>query len=78
MARPKIHADKAAKRAAYLADKDRFDFVTSKVIGDTVRELAATFGATNSDVLNDLVRFALLNRNWKQQGLLWSRENKQP
>lgn len=76
MPRPKIHEDEAARRAAFLADKDRFDFITDKHIGASVRELAAHFGASNADVLNDLIRFALTNRNWKQQGLLWSNTRK--
>lgn len=72
MARPKIYASSAERRAAFLRDKDRFDLVVPKHIGDTVRELSAEFDASANDVLIDLVRFALTNRNWKQSGLLWT------
>lgn len=72
MARPKIHEDAKARKASYLAGRDRFDLTTNKVVGDSIRELAAMYGATNNEVINDLLRYALTNRNWKQSGLLWS------
>jgi hypothetical protein len=72
MARPKVHADSAARRAAHLAERDRFDLVVPKHMGATIRELAEEFGASNNEVLVDLVRFALTNRNWRQGGLLWT------
>lgn len=72
MARPKLYGSAAERRAAFLADKDRFDLVVPKHIGATVRELATEFDASVNDVLVDLVRFALTNRNWKHSGLLWS------
>lgn len=73
MGRPKIHETGADRRAAHLADKDRFDFITTKLMGESIRELAAAYECSNSEVLNDLVRYALTNRNWKTQGLLWHR-----
>lgn len=72
MGRPRLHADDAARRAAYLEGKDRFDLVLPERIGATVRDIAAQYGASNAEVLADLVRFALTNRNWKTEGLLWS------
>lgn len=76
MARPRIHADQASRRAAYLAVHDRFDLVTTRLTGESIRELATLFGCSNAEVLNDLVRYALTNRNWKQQGLLWTKSIK--
>lgn len=72
MGRPKLYGSAAERRRAFLMDKDRFDLVVPKHIGDTVRELAAEFDASTNDVLIDLVRYALTNRNWKHSGLLWS------
>lgn len=76
MARPRKYATDAERRAAHLAKQDRFDLVTSQFIGGTVRELAELFHASNNEVLNDLIRFALTNRDWKRQGLLWSSSKK--
>jgi hypothetical protein len=72
MARPRIHSDAAAKRAAHLTDRARLEVITSAQIAQTVAELAAQYDASKNEVINDLIRFALTNRDWKAQGLLWS------
>jgi hypothetical protein len=71
MGRKKIHADAQARRVAYLADKMRFDLILTTRIGNTVNDLAAQYETSTSQVLNDLIRYALTNRDWKGQGLLW-------
>jgi len=37
-------------------------------MADTVRRYASEFDLTESEVLRELVRFALTNRNWTQEG----------
>lgn len=72
MPRKRMHQTDAARQKAYRADKARYDFVTNTSVGGTIDELAAMYGATKNEVLNDLVKFALTNRDWKRQGLLWT------
>lgn len=59
----------AQRVAAFRAARARFDVTTSKRIGDTVHSLAAQFDTSDNAVINSLIRSALTNRNWRQQGL---------
>lgn len=59
----------AQRVAAFRAARARFDVTTSKRIGDTVHSLAAQFDTSDNAVIKSLLRFALTNRNWRQQGL---------
>lgn len=71
MARPRIHATPAARQAAYRVKH------ASRVIDPeqaaTIDGLAQSLDRASSEVLHSLIRFALTNRNWKQLGLLPTR-----
>ena len=73
MARPKKYATPAEKQAAY---RDRWAIKTirlEKTTGDTIERLSAEFDASESEVVDSLVKFALLNRNWFTLGLFGRR-----
>lgn len=73
--RPAKHADAAARKAAYRAEKARIDFTDKSEIIDKLRETAATLDCSVNELLQSMVRFAECNRNWKQVGLYGSRKN---
>lgn len=54
-------------RAAHV----RLDVSVNPATGDTLDGLACYFGCSRSVVVRSLLRFALTNRDWKSQGLLW-------
>lgn len=78
MGRPRKHENVAAKKAAFREGKDRFDVAVPVHIGATIRELSEKYGASKNEVIEDLIRYALTNRNWVQQGLLWSKHHAPP
>lgn len=39
-----------------------------ETMADTVRRYASEFDLTESQVMRELIRFALTNRNWSQEG----------
>lgn len=49
----------------------RLDVSVSPRTGLTLDELASQYGTTRAVVVRSLLRFALTNRDWKSQGLLW-------
>lgn len=49
----------------------RLDVSISPRTGLTLDELASQYGTTRAVVVRSLLRFALTNRDWKSQGLLW-------
>lgn len=73
MARPKLHSSPAERVAQFRKSKARFDFVTAPEIGETIEALAVQYAIGKNEVVNALVRYALTNRNWKTQGLVWAR-----
>ena len=52
----------------------RLDVSIPPRIGLTLDELASQYGTTRAVVVRSMLRFALTNRDWKSQGLLWSDE----
>jgi len=56
----------AQRQAKYR--QTRLPLVVGARMSGTVRQLAADFDMTPSEVLGHLVRYALCNKNWGQQG----------
>ena len=49
----------------------RLDVPVSLPVSQTIDALASEFGCSKAVVVRSLLRFALTNRDWKKQGLLW-------
>lgn len=67
--RRKVYESAAAKRSAHREKVARLDVETTHGIKRTVESLAHDFDTSKNAVANSLLRFALNNRNWRQQGL---------
>lgn len=50
-------------------DKKRFDVTVPATIAGTIDEVATRYEVTRNDVIVSMLRFALLNRNWKVYGV---------
>lgn len=73
MARPKKYASAAERQAAF---RQRYATVTVRVQAETaqtIAELAKTLDVPQTEVINSLIMFALLNRNWHVLGLFGKR-----
>lgn len=57
--------------AKFRSKHARLDVPVSLPIGQTVDELASHFDCPKAVVVRSLLRFALTNRDWKKQGLIW-------
>jgi len=73
--RPPVHANAAARKAAYRAEKARIDYTDKPAIAATLEEIAAELDCSKNELMQSLVRFALTNRNWKTVGLYGARNN---
>lgn len=69
------HANAAARKAAYRADKKRVDYTDAPHIIEKLKETAEALDCSVNDLLQSMVRFAETNRNWKQVGLYGSRRH---
>ena len=70
-----VHANAAARKAAYRVERARIDYTDAPHIVDKLRETAAHLDCSVNELLQSMVRFAETNRNWKQVGLYGSRRN---
>lgn len=73
MARPPKYASAAERQAAY---RDRYaviDIRVAKETAETLEELAKHLSTSRNEVVNSLINFALLNRNWATLGLFGKR-----
>lgn len=61
----------AARVAVHRSKHVRLDVSVNLPIGKTVAELASLFDTDKSVVVRSLLRFALTNRDWRRQGLIW-------
>lgn len=61
----------AVRVADHRSKHVRLDVSVSPRIGTTLDELASQYGTTRAVVVRSLLRFALTNRDWRSQGLLW-------
>jgi hypothetical protein len=69
LGRPAKHADAAARQKAWRAAHAVKSVSLDGKIAPTVEALAVQFGCTESHVLNNLLRYALANRNWRGLGI---------
>lgn len=70
-----VHANAAARKAAYRAERARIDYTDAPHIVAKLRETADQLDCSVNELLQSMVRFAECNRNWKQVGLYGSRSN---
>lgn len=80
MARPRKYTSAAEKQAAF---RQRYVTVEARLIPETAAtldELALKFDVPRTEVINSLINYALLNRNWHALGLFGKRlpYNKNP
>ncbi|MGY8590922.1 hypothetical protein QRO08_10025 [Paracidovorax citrulli] len=66
--RPRKYASDADRKAAYRAGKARIDYTDKPEIKATISKLAEQFEVGENEVLQELVRFALCNRDWARMG----------
>lgn len=78
MARPRKYEDDAAKMRAYRERYAVKSFRFEKDTAETIARLASELDTSESEVINSLVKFALLNRNWFVLGLFGKRLPRAP
>jgi AT-hook transcription factor len=68
--RPAKYASAAERQAAYRAANTVKTYRIDGKVAGTVAELAQLFECDETHVVNNLLRFALANRNWKTMGVV--------
>lgn len=61
----------ALRVAEHRSKHVRLDVSVNLPIGKSIDDLASLYDCKKAVVVRSLLRFALTNRDWKQQGLLW-------
>lgn len=61
----------AVRVADHRSKHVRLDVSLPPRMGATVDDLASFYGCTKAEVVRSMLRFALTNRDWKTQGLIW-------
>jgi hypothetical protein len=75
--RPAKHADAAARQRAWRAANTVKTLSLDGKVGPTIARLAEQFDCTETHVVNNLLRFALANRNWATMGIGgWAKDDK--
>ena len=69
MARPRKYPTDAARQAAHRDRYAVFEIRIVKETAATITKLAETLDVPRTEVVNSLINFALLNRNWFTLGL---------
>lgn len=69
--RPRLHASDSSRLGEFRSKHGRIDVPVSLGVAQTIDALASDFGCSKAVVVRSLLRFALTNRDWKKQGLLW-------
>lgn len=72
--RGRAAATVALRVADHRSKHVRLDVSVSPRIGSTLDELASQYCTTRAVVVRSMLRFALTNRDWKTQGLIWTGE----
>ena len=67
--RPAKHADAAARQRAWRAANKVKTLRLDGKAAATIAELAVMFDTDETHVANNLIRYALANRNWKGMGI---------
>lgn len=73
MGRPRKYASAAEKQAAY---RNRYTIVEARLVPETAETLdriAEALDVPRTEVVNSMINFALLNRNWFTLGLFGKR-----
>ena len=76
MGRPRIHADAAARQKAYREAGKVLCFRTDPDTAATIARLGERSDAKPAEVLESLVKWALLNRAWMTLGIIRYRNKK--
>ena len=66
-----VTGNSAARVAAHREKFARLDVSVKPGISQTIEDLATMYDCPKVVVVRSLLRFALTNRDWKSQGLLW-------
>ena len=72
--RPKVHGSAAERQAAHRKERDVRSIALGP-LGKTIDEIARDLDRPVSEVVESLLRFALMNRNWRMTGLMPSKKN---
>lgn len=67
--RPRKHADAAARQRAFREQNKVVSLRLDGKLAPTVASLADQFDTDQTHVVNNLLRFALANRDWRRMGL---------
>jgi hypothetical protein len=73
MGRPRKYANDAEKQKAFRERCATINVRTEKDTKDTIARLAEFTDTSEAEVVNSLIKFALLNRNWFTVGLFGKR-----
>ena len=73
--RAQVHASSAARTAAYRANRARVDYTDTPETVAKLHDIAHALDCSSNELLRSMVRFALLNRNWRQVGLFGARKH---
>lgn len=73
MARPQKYATASERQAAYRARYEVIEIRVVKETGETLTALAQHLDVPRTELVNSLINFALLNRNWATLGLFGKR-----
>lgn len=73
MGRPRKYASDAEKAKAHRERWVIKSFRTEKDTAETIAKLAEFTDESEAEVINSLIKFALLNRNWFTLGLFGKR-----
>lgn len=57
--------------AEFRSRHARLDVPIPLPVGQTLDDLALRFDCSKAVVVRSMLRFALTNRDWKKQGLIW-------
>jgi hypothetical protein len=68
--RPALHSSSAARKQAFRAKSHRVDLTVKPETGATLVDIAASLDCSQNELVANLIRFALTNRNWKSMGLM--------
>lgn len=71
--RPRVHSTNSKKTIAYRTRNVRMDVTVPPALAQTLAEISFDLDCSKNELLNSLVRFALLNRNWRVLGLFGKR-----
>jgi hypothetical protein len=73
MGRPRKYANNAEKQKAFRERYATINVRTERDTKDTIERLAEFTDTSEAEVVNSLIKFALLNRNWFTVGLFGKR-----